>query len=151
MCMQTIYISYQTNIISINPLQNTTLSSRPSSPHTISSRLPPPCLLFTTCCTSGTTLSGITFATTSSNSSRPIKAMQKTVQDGSTDPFYWPAPMDFFRTALPLTPISVTSNGLRAVCNHVLPVSAYIYVCTSLLTLHPPAVFSVQTDASYDL
>ena len=91
---------------------------------------------------SGTTRSGITFATTSSNHSHPVKAIQKTVQEGSTDPFYWPAPMDFFRTALPLTPVSVTSNGLRAVCNHVLP------VCLSALTFLPPVVYHVQTDVS---
>jgi hypothetical protein len=43
----------------------------------------------------------------------------KVVEDGfGSDPFYWPAPMDFFRTALPLPAVQVRSNGLLGVCNH---------------------------------
>jgi hypothetical protein len=39
------------------------------------------------------------------------------------DPFYWPAPMDFFRVALSVPAIRVVSNGLLSVCQHVKPVS----------------------------
>ena len=41
------------------------------------------------------------------NASIPAKATTTVLQDGSTDPFYHPAPMDFFRTALPLAPVTV--------------------------------------------
>jgi hypothetical protein len=40
------------------------------------------------------------------------------------DPFYWPAPMDFFRVAMPVPAVQVLSNGLLSVCQHVQPVSA---------------------------
>lgn len=75
-------------------------------------------VLRTTRTTSGTALGLI-----STDTSRPVKTATTVIQEGSTDPFYHPAPMDFFRTALPLTPITVTSNGLLSVCNHVLPVN----------------------------
>jgi hypothetical protein len=40
------------------------------------------------------------------------------------DPFYWPAPMDFFRVAMPVPAIQVLSNGLLSVCQHVQPISS---------------------------
>jgi hypothetical protein len=68
------------------------------------------------------TLSGTTLRL-DGNATFAIKTATTILQDGSTDPFYHPAPMDFFRTALPLAPITVKSNGLLSVCNHVLPVN----------------------------
>lgn len=38
-------------------------------------------------------------------------------QNGSDDPFYWPVPMDFFQTAVPLPGVQVYSNGILASCN----------------------------------
>ena len=49
----------------------------------------------------------------------PAAFRQVVVQDSGGDPFYFPAPMHWFRTALPLPAVSVTSAGLQAVCNHV--------------------------------
>jgi hypothetical protein len=54
-----------------------------------------------------------------------VTATVTVLEDGSgeagPDPFYWPAPMDFFRSALPLPAVRVTSNGLLGVCQHVTP------------------------------
>jgi hypothetical protein len=39
------------------------------------------------------------------------------VQRGSLDPFLWPVPADWLRTATPLPGVVVTSNGILAVCD----------------------------------
>lgn len=41
-------------------------------------------------------------------------------QEGSTDPFLWPIPMDWFRTSAPLPGVQVWSNGIAAACDSFL-------------------------------
>jgi hypothetical protein len=40
-----------------------------------------------------------------------------TMQEGSLDPFLWPAPADLFRAPLPLPAVEVVSNGILGTCD----------------------------------
>ena len=66
-------------------------------------------------------LSGDGFLLTRQNGSASISYLY--TEESYGDPFYWPAPMDFFRVAMPVPAIQVLSNGLLSVCQHVQPVS----------------------------
>ncbi len=66
-------------------------------------------------------LSGDGFSLTLQNGNASISYLHTELSHG--DPFYWPAPMDFFRVAMPVPAIQVVSNGLLSVCQHVQPIS----------------------------
>lgn len=55
-------------------------------------------------------------------------------QGANDDPFYWPIPADFFRTALPLPAVQVRSNGLLAACQHVRQIGSGNASAAALLT-----------------
>lgn len=56
------------------------------------------------------------------------------VDEGATaDPFYWPIPADFFRTALPLPAVQVRSNGLLAACQHLRQIGSGNMTAAALL------------------
>jgi hypothetical protein len=66
-------------------------------------------------------LSGDGFSLTLRNGNASVSYLH--TEESHGDPFYWPAPMDFFRVAMPVPPIQVLSNGLLSVCQHVQPIS----------------------------
>jgi IPT/TIG domain/PA14 domain len=67
----------------------------------------------------------------------------------SSDPFLWPAPMDYFRTAVPLPSVIVTSNGISSMCDHTgVNASLGVFPCTfrydDSLT---PSIISVSSNS----
>jgi hypothetical protein len=67
-------------------------------------------------------LSGAGFSLSLQNATASVSYLHTEQSFG--DPFFWPAPMDFFRVAMPVPAIQVLSNGLLSVCQHVQPISS---------------------------
>jgi hypothetical protein len=69
---------------------------------------------------------------------------------GSENPFYWPAPMEWFRTGLPVQSVQVVSNGLPAECDvHRFNASNYSFACGFVYDdTITPTVTSVSTTSA---
>jgi len=74
----------------------------------------------------GTSADGYDFLLKLAGSTAGVMGNTTVLEESGGDPFYWPAPMDFFRTALPLPAVEVRCNGLLAVCSHFLPLNGTV-------------------------